>query len=99
MSSSKDIDAIFDEIAESYNNKLSEVNAILTEARDLVSQYADIKKMINEVCSKSDPDENSILRLRETFYRLLKNINSINRELYSIVFESDLIKKSNQNTE
>lgn len=95
----KEIDKIFDEIVDGYYDKVHEVNAIVMEAKDILAQYDSIKTLVSQICSTSSPDENKVLELRENFYRLVKHINSINQELYGIIFETDIVKDQNQNTD
>jgi hypothetical protein len=96
---SKELDKIFDEIVEQYYDKVHELNAIIMEAKDVVSQYDSIKLLVLEITSNPNPDDDKILELRENFYRLVKHINSINQEIYEIIFETDIIKDKNQSTE
>lgn len=96
---SKELDKIFDEIVEQYYDKVHELNAIIMEAKDVVSQYDSIKLLVLEITSNPNPDDDKILELRENFYRLVKHINSINQEIYEIIFETDIVKDKNQSTE
>lgn len=96
---SKELDKIFDEIVEQYYDKVHDLNAIIMEAKDVVSQYDSIKLLVLEITSNPNPDDDKILELRENFYRLVKHINSINQEIYEIIFETDIVKDKNQSTE
>lgn len=89
----KEIDNIFDDITKDFYDKVHEVNAIILEATDIISEYRLIGNLVSEICSSSNPDDNKILELKENFYRMLKHLNSINNDLYLILFETDFSKK------
>lgn len=82
------IDQIFDEAIEELKQKSSDLNALLMEAKDLCAQYDYIKKDVTTICRTSSPTDSSILQLRERFYFLVKRINSLNKEIFDILFKA-----------
>jgi hypothetical protein len=63
------------------------------EAKDLSSQYENIRKNIIDIYTNPSLDNSKIIELNENFVKLLKNFNSLNQELFQII-----TKQSNQNT-
>lgn len=90
---SKDIDEIFNQVIDNFHDDVSQVNALVMEAKDLTSQYENIRKSIVDIYTNPSSDNSKLIELNENFVRLLKNFNSLNEELYQII-----TKQSNQNT-
>ena len=82
---SDNVDDIFNEIVSNHYDKVSELNALIMEAKDLTAQYEYIRQDIVDIYTDSSVDDTKILQLHENFARLLRNINSINKELFSII--------------
>lgn len=95
----KDIDEIFNSVTKNFNDKVSQLNAMILEVQDLFPRYRELSKLIVEIYSTPFPDENKITELKENFYRLVKNLNSINKEIYTIIFESDFTNGQSQNND
>jgi hypothetical protein len=95
----REIDRILDEVIDGYYEKVDRVGAIIMEAKGTFVQYDNIRFIVDQICSGSCSDENKILELRENFYTLIKRINSLNQELYEIIFATDILKGQNQSTE
>jgi uncharacterized coiled-coil DUF342 family protein len=90
---SKNVDEIFNEVIDNFHDDISQVNALVMEAKDLSSQYENIRKDIVEIYSNPSSSNSKIIELHENFVRLLKHFNSLNQELFQII-----TKQSNQNT-
>jgi len=95
----KDIDEIFNSVTKNFNDRVSQLNAMILEVQDLFPRYRELSKLIVEIYSTPSPDENKITELKENFYRLVKNLNSINKEIYTIIFESDFTNDQSQNND
>jgi hypothetical protein len=90
---SKNVDEIFNEVVNDFHDDVSLVNSLVMEAKDLSSQYENIRKNIIDIYTNPSLDNSKIIELNENFVKLLKNFNSLNQELFQII-----TKQSNQNT-
>lgn len=95
----KDVDEIFNNITKDFNDRVSLLNAMILEVQDVFPHYRKLFKLIVEIYSTPSPDQSKVTELKENFYRLVKNLNSINREIYTIIFESDFTNGQSQNND
>jgi len=84
----KDIDQMVDEVIGELKEKSSDLNALLMEAKDLCAQYDHVKKDVVNICKTSSPTEDYVIQMRERFYVLVKRINSLNKEIFDIIFKT-----------
>lgn len=89
MSKEYDIDAVFDEVVSNFNDRISDLNALIQEAKDLCSHYETIRKDIINFYTNPNFTELDQIQLKEHFYRLIKNINSLNKELFEIIMNDE----------
>jgi uncharacterized coiled-coil DUF342 family protein len=90
---SNNVNEIFNEVVNEFHDDVSHVNDIVMEAKDLSSQYENIRKNIIDIYTNPSLDNSKIIELNENFVKILKNFNSLNQELFQII-----TKQSNQNT-
>ena len=89
MTKDYDVDHVFNEVVKEFNDKVTDLNALISEAKDLCSHYEIIRKDIVNLYTNPNFTELDQIQLKEHFYKVIKNLNSLNKELFDIIMENE----------